>query len=179
MARFPRTPILADRRTIPATVRGEMKVRFGARVEHGWEPPIIGLIDSLLGWPKSRLNWNEMGLWPFSVPRGMFQMPLPESKKVHEGSGTPPREMSDAGPKLLRGLLEVFLLESLDQQPKHGYALLKEMGDVFGTQPNRNRLYPLLAKLVSDGYVREVAEAGGNRTLYALTDQGKGALHSY
>lgn len=87
--------------------------------------------------------------------------------------------MADAGPKLLRGLLEVFLLESLEQQPKHGYALLKEMGEVFGAQPNRNRLYPLLAKLVSDGYVREVAEGGGNRTLYALTDLGKDALHSY
>lgn len=87
--------------------------------------------------------------------------------------------MAEAGPKLLRGLLEVFLLESLEQQPKHGYALLKEMGEVFGSQPNRNRLYPLLAKLVSDGYVREIAEAGGNRTLYALTDLGKDALHSY
>jgi DNA-binding PadR family transcriptional regulator len=87
--------------------------------------------------------------------------------------------MADAGPKLLRGLLEVFLLESLEQQPKHGYALLKEMGEVFGAQPNRNRLYPLLAKLVSDGYVREVAEAAGNRTLYTLTDQGRDALHAY
>jgi len=87
--------------------------------------------------------------------------------------------MAEAGPKLLRGLLEVFLLESLESQPKHGYALLKEMGEVFGQQPNRNRLYPLLAKLVSDGYVREVAEAGGNRTLYALTDLGKEALHGY
>lgn len=87
--------------------------------------------------------------------------------------------MSDAGPKLLRGLLEVFLLESLEQQPKHGYALLKEMGETFGAQPNRNRLYPLLAKLVTDGYVREVSESGGNRTLYALTDQGRDALHAY
>ena len=87
--------------------------------------------------------------------------------------------MAEAGPKLLRGLLEVFILESLESQPKHGYALLKEMGETFGAQPNRNRLYPLLAKLTADGYVREVSESGGNRTLYALTDLGRDALHSY
>ena len=87
--------------------------------------------------------------------------------------------MAEAGPKLLRGLLEVFILESLETQPKHGYALLKEMGEAFGQQPNRNRLYPLLAKLTADGYIREVNESGGNRTLYALTDLGKNALHSY
>lgn len=87
--------------------------------------------------------------------------------------------MTDAGPKLLRGLLEVFLLESLETQPKHGYALLKEMGETFGQQPNRNRLYPLLAKLVADGYIREVGEAGGNRTLYTLTEAGTDTLRAY
>lgn len=87
--------------------------------------------------------------------------------------------MSEAGPKLLRGLLEVFILESLEQAPKHGYALLKEVTEAFGAEPNRNRLYPLLAKMVRDGYIREMSEAGGNRTLYTLTDSGRDALHAY
>lgn len=87
--------------------------------------------------------------------------------------------MSEAGPKLLRGLLEVFILESLEQAPKHGYALLKEVTEAFGSEPNRNRLYPLLAKMVKDGYIREVSESGGNRTLYALTETGGEALHAY
>lgn len=87
--------------------------------------------------------------------------------------------MAEAGPKLLRGLLEVFILESLEQAPKHGYALLKEVTEAFGAEPNRNRLYPLLAKMVRDGYIREVSESGGNRTLYALTDLGRDALHAY
>ena len=87
--------------------------------------------------------------------------------------------MAEAGPKLLRGLLEVFILESLDQQPKHGYALLKEITEAFGQEPNRNRLYPLLARMVREGHIREVSESGGNRTLFALTDAGRDALHSY
>src|SRR5579884_2634034 len=33
--------------------------------------------------------------------------------------------------------------------------------------------------MTRDGYIREVSESGGNRTLYALTDTGRDALHSY
>lgn len=87
--------------------------------------------------------------------------------------------MVEAGPKLLRGLLEVFILESLEQAPKHGYALLKEMAEAFGAEPNRNRLYPLLGRMVRDGLVREVNEAGGTRTLYMLTESGLDALDTY
>jgi len=87
--------------------------------------------------------------------------------------------MADAGAKVLRGLLDVFILASLEQSPKHGYALLREMADAFGTEPNRNRLYPLLGRMVSDGLVYEASEAGSSRTLYALTDGGRQALDAY
>ena len=87
--------------------------------------------------------------------------------------------MADAGAKVLRGLLDVFLLESLEQQPKHGYALLREMADAFGTEPNRNRLYPLLGRMVRDGLIVERSDDGGGRTLFALTDNGRAALEQY
>lgn len=87
--------------------------------------------------------------------------------------------MVEAGPKLLRGLLEVFILESLEQAPKHGYALLKEMAEAFGAEPNRNRLYPLLGRMVRDGLVREASESSGTRTLYMLTESGLDALETY
>lgn len=87
--------------------------------------------------------------------------------------------MADAGAKVLRGLLDVFLLESLEQQPKHGYALLREMADAFGTEPNRNRLYPLLGRMVRDGLVVERSDEGGGRTLFALTDAGRASLEQY
>lgn len=87
--------------------------------------------------------------------------------------------MADAGSKVLRGLLDVFVLESLERGPKHGYALLREMAEAFGTEPNRNRLYPLLGRMVRDGLVREMSEPTGQRTLYALTDAGHQALDGY
>ena len=87
--------------------------------------------------------------------------------------------MADAGAKVLRGLLDVFLLESLEREPKHGYALLREMADAFGTEPNRNRLYPLLGRMVRDGLVVERSDPAGARTLYALTDAGHAALAQF
>lgn len=87
--------------------------------------------------------------------------------------------MADAGAKVLRGLLDVFLLESLERSPKHGYALLREMADAFGTEPNRNRLYPLLGRMVRDGLIAERSDPTGGRTLYALTDEGAAALAQY
>lgn len=87
--------------------------------------------------------------------------------------------MADAGAKLLRGLLDVFVLESLEQTPKHGYALLREMAEAFGTTPNRNRLYPLLGRMVVEGLIAERSEPNGTRTLYALTDVGREALAAY
>lgn len=87
--------------------------------------------------------------------------------------------MADAGSKVLRGLLDVFLLESLEKSPKHGYALLREMADAFGTEPNRNRLYPLLGRMVQEELIVERSEPSGTRTLYALTDAGREALDGY
>lgn len=87
--------------------------------------------------------------------------------------------MADAGAKVLRGLLDVFVLESLEQTPKHGYALLREMAEAFGTEPNRNRLYPLLGRMVRDGLIVERSEPTGARTLYQLTDAGRDALDGY
>lgn len=124
----------------------------------------------------------------------VFQFSPSEPTKVHVGLGTPTKpgkadpyvgpdphgeDMVEAGPKLLRGLLEVFILESLEQAPKHGYALLKEMSEAFGAEPNRNRLYPLLGRMVRDGYVREASEGSGTRTLYVLTESGHDALETY
>ena len=87
--------------------------------------------------------------------------------------------MADAGAKVLRGLLDVFVLESLEREPKHGYALMRELAETFGTEPNRNRLYPLLGRMVRDGLIAERSEPNGARTLYQLTDAGRASLDGY
>lgn len=89
--------------------------------------------------------------------------------------------MAEAGPQVMRGLLEAFVLDSLVVAPKHGYALLKEMEDVFGEEPNRNRIYPLLQRLEAEGLVRAVEDATDTRgrVRYEITDLGRETLAAY
>ncbi len=89
--------------------------------------------------------------------------------------------MTDPGSKLMRGLLEAFILERLDANPRHGYALLKDMEERFGVAPNRNKIYPLLARFEEEGLVRREAEKDGTRgkTMFVIMDAGRAALTDY
>lgn len=90
--------------------------------------------------------------------------------------GTP-----EPGPKVMRGLLEAFVLESLARGPKHGYALLREMEATFGAEPNKNLLYPMLHDLAERGLVLETEDGSSKRDkrTYALTPQGNEELDAY
>lgn len=89
--------------------------------------------------------------------------------------------MKDPAAKLMRGLTEALVLESLRREPTHGYGLLKELEEVFGETPNRNRIYPLLGRLEEEGYVEGRADPDSSRgkTTYHLTDAGRDRLETY
>lgn len=87
--------------------------------------------------------------------------------------------LADATAKLVRGLLEAFILDSIARQPKHGYALIQELEEVFGEPPNRNQVYPLLNRLESEGFLRADRSEGRGRTRYALTGKGLELLKEY
>ncbi|MGQ0537018.1 MAG: PadR family transcriptional regulator [Methanobacteriota archaeon] len=89
--------------------------------------------------------------------------------------------MSDAIQRLQAGLLEAFVLDSLAREAKHGYALLKEMEAVFGAAPARNRLYPMLARLESGGFIVASEAEGGtrDRTTFVLSGKGLARLRDY
>ena len=88
--------------------------------------------------------------------------------------------MVDAGAHLLKGLLEGFVLDRLSQGPRHGYAILKDVEEAFGVRPHRNRIYPLLGRLVADGLVVEDLDPeDSRRTRYAITPKGRRMLADY
>lgn len=89
--------------------------------------------------------------------------------------------MPDPGPKVMKGLLEAFLLESLASGPKHGYALIRELESVFGVPPNRNTMYPTLKRLAETGLVEVLpsSERGREKKTYALTTLGREELDEY
>jgi DNA-binding PadR family transcriptional regulator len=75
------------------------------------------------------------------------------------------------------GDLRFVVLALLSEQPRHGYELIKELEDRTGGayRPSPGVVYPLLAMLEDEGFIRPV-EAEGGRKLFDVTDAGKDAL---
>lgn len=87
--------------------------------------------------------------------------------------------IGDATGKLIRGLLEPLVLDSIAREPKHGYALIRELEQAFGEPPNRNQVYPLLNRLEKDGFLQADRSEGRGRTRYHLTGKGLELLKEY
>lgn len=72
---------------------------------------------------------------------------------------------------------DLLILALLLDGPKHGYALKKRAGLVFGQEElHSNIVYPLLRKFVGAGWVRKreaSGERGQTRTVYSLTAAGR------
>lgn len=80
----------------------------------------------------------------------------------------------------LKGHLDGLLLVSLEQGPRHGYAIMEALRDGSGGQFDlpTGTIYPALRRLERAGLVHGVwAEAAGRRRrVYQLTAAGRRAL---
>ncbi|MEJ7809647.1 MAG: PadR family transcriptional regulator [Gemmatimonadaceae bacterium] len=76
-----------------------------------------------------------------------------------------------------QGDLKYVILQLLDEKPRHGYEIIKELEDRFsGTySPSPGTVYPTLTMLEDLGYARARTEDGG-RKIYEITAEGKGYL---
>jgi DNA-binding PadR family transcriptional regulator len=76
------------------------------------------------------------------------------------------------------GDLKLLLLALIEQQPRHGYELIRTIEEMFHGQytPSPGAIYPTLAMLEDMGYAQVESEAG-NRKLYAITDAGRTFLN--
>ncbi|HEY9131612.1 MAG TPA: PadR family transcriptional regulator, partial [Dyella sp.] len=72
------------------------------------------------------------------------------------------------------GDLKLLLLALLEQQPRHGYELIRTIEDMFHGHysPSPGAIYPTLTMLEEMGHTRVQSEQGG-RKLYAITDEGR------
>ena len=73
-----------------------------------------------------------------------------------------------------KGVLELVVLQSISQQDKYGYQLTNEVGRVIDV--NEGTIYPLLKRLVNDGYCSTYLERsaeGPARKYYHITAAGK------
>lgn len=76
-------------------------------------------------------------------------------------------------PVFAHGQLRLYLLALLDEEPRHGYDVIRALADRFGGMytPSAGTVYPRLAQLESDGLVRRADT--GRRAIYELTDTGR------
>jgi len=86
------------------------------------------------------------------------------------GPGGPRRRMFE------RGGMKYALLELLQERPKHGYEMIKELEERFGGfyAPSPGSVYPTLQMLEDQGYVTSSSEEG--KRVYTITDAGRAFL---
>lgn len=75
------------------------------------------------------------------------------------------------------GDLRLLLLALIEQQPRHGYELIRTIEEMFNGQysPSPGAIYPTLTMLEELGHAEVQPEAGG-RKRYAITTEGKAFL---
>ena len=76
-----------------------------------------------------------------------------------------------------QGHLKYLILQLLDEKPRHGYEIIKEIEDRFGGaySPSPGTIYPTLTLLEDLGYARAKPEEGGKK-IYEITDEGRAHL---
>src|SRR4029079_9656328 len=73
-----------------------------------------------------------------------------------------------------QGHLKFVILRLLDEKPRHGYEIIKEIEERFGGMysPSPGTVYPTLTMLEDLGYARVLPEEGGKK-IYEITEEGR------
>jgi DNA-binding PadR family transcriptional regulator len=81
--------------------------------------------------------------------------------------------------KLMRGLLDLIVLQFLNTKPMHGYQVITRIRKNFGVYFGPSTIYPLLNTLEKKGYVTSEWDMSNERPrkVYTLTTEGKGLLN--
>jgi DNA-binding PadR family transcriptional regulator len=76
-----------------------------------------------------------------------------------------------------QGDLKYVILRLLEEKPRHGYEVIKELEDRFGGaySPSPGTVYPTLTMLEDMGYAKANTDEGG-RKVYAITPEGAAYL---
>ena len=121
-----------------------------------WEPFVFGVHTGHCGDRRARWGWDAFGGW---------------------GAGGGPRGRhwkGRAGRLFEQGDLKYVILRLLEEKPRHGYEIIKELEGRFGGSyvPSPGTVYPTLTMLEDLGYARAVPEEGGKK-VYEITDEGR------
>lgn len=78
-----------------------------------------------------------------------------------------------------RGLLLHYMLRKIGKEPCYGYEILQDIDSktAGAWRPGAGSIYPILKKLVADGYIKaDEGAKGEDRKVYSITQKGVDAL---
>jgi DNA-binding PadR family transcriptional regulator len=80
--------------------------------------------------------------------------------------------------KLMKGLLDLVVLQFLSTQPMHGYQIIMRIRKSFGVYFGPSTIYPLLGALEKKGFVSSEwnMDSERPRKVYRLTNEGQSLL---
>src|SRR5690606_4506013 len=98
--------------------------------------------------------------------------PPPDTRPPDRGCERRARMSSVFG----HGRLRLYLLKLLDEEPRHGYDIIRLLQDRFmGVYaPSAGTIYPRLSRLAEEGLVEHEVVEG--KKVYRLTDAGRAEL---
>ena len=81
--------------------------------------------------------------------------------------------------KLMKGLLDLIILQFLSTQPMHGYQIIIKIRKNFGVYFGPSTIYPLLGTLEKKGFVNSEWNMSNERPrkIYSLTSNGQSMLN--
>jgi DNA-binding PadR family transcriptional regulator len=81
--------------------------------------------------------------------------------------------------KLMKGLLDLIILQFLNGQPMHGYQIITRIRKSFGVYFGPSTIYPLLGTLEKKGFVKSEWNISTERPrkVYKLTTEGQNLLN--
>jgi len=123
-----------------------------------WEPFVFGFSggDRDCSGRRARWGWDGFGDWSGGRQGGR-----------HHWKGRAARLFE-------QGDLKYVILRLLEEKPRHGYEIIKDLESRFGGSyaPSPGTVYPTLTMLEDLGYARVVPEEGGKK-IYEITDDGR------
>ena len=81
--------------------------------------------------------------------------------------------------KLVKGLLDMIILQHLQKEDMHGYQIITSIRKEFGVYFGPSTIYPLLGLLEKKGYLKSTWNMNCERPrkVYKLTENGHGFLN--
>jgi DNA-binding PadR family transcriptional regulator len=82
---------------------------------------------------------------------------------------------------IIRNLLEIKLLRTVQAQPTWGYKIKKQVETDFNIKIRHGALYPALNSLEKKGFLESTTQQKGKRArkVYALTENGQIYMNTY